>query len=359
VLSIVAGRYHRTERTVGETSVTVLLFEREAHLADELAEEAGAALAFFGRAFGPSGARTLGVTEIRCRQEESYNWASQELVAFDYRALRAGVPTAKLAHEISHLWWGLRVKAAGAGERFLTEGLAEFSAWRYLAERHGPASERRAVAESRQRYAQALAAGATSCLREVEFDSDEYRVLAYDKGALVLRYLSGVLGEAALDAALRQYVRAGAGRPTTLDDLLTAIRDVSTTPVDLPWIDERGDSRVVLEEVAWLPGDGVLVGRLALEPVRREAAFDPGLWVELDLVDEHGSQRHRVHVAPRGTNFRIASRREPARVELDPDALLPLPAIHGPALAGSTVELALRATADRKSTTGHRSAPPT
>jgi hypothetical protein len=104
------------------------------------------ALDFFRGRYGPSGTGSLGIFESICRESSSDNWAAQGLITFDTGALNNDELAAeKLAHEVAQLWWGQLVNAQGDGERFLTEGLAEASCWRFVTHQSGAAVGRELV----------------------------------------------------------------------------------------------------------------------------------------------------------------------------------------------------------------------
>ncbi|MGH7150031.1 MAG: hypothetical protein ACREIU_05010, partial [Planctomycetota bacterium] len=136
-VSLVAGRYRRLERKSGGTLLVALLKEAHADLGPRVLDDVERAHAFYAQRFGPVDAAVLGVCEIDC-VEGSYNWAAPGLLAFDRAAFgEEGLPAETIGHEVAHLWWGGAVEARGQGERFLTEGLAEHSSWRWLEEREG------------------------------------------------------------------------------------------------------------------------------------------------------------------------------------------------------------------------------
>ncbi len=132
--SFLGGLYQRTETVPDGSRIVTLLPDEHAELAPGLVGEArGAFEAFeaYARRFGAIDGGVIGIVEIHCR-DSSYHWAAEGIVTFDRGALSGRVPVLKVAHEIAHLWWGQSAEATGPGERLLTEGLAEFSAWSHL-----------------------------------------------------------------------------------------------------------------------------------------------------------------------------------------------------------------------------------
>ena len=264
-LSLVAGRYRRLERRSGDTLLVALLKEEHADLGPGVLDEVERAHAFYAERFGAIDAAALGVCEIDCIQD-SYNWAAPGLLVFDRAAFGSeGLPTETIGHEVAHLWWGGTVRPRGPGERFLTEGLAEYSSWRWLEAREGPESARRHAARERRRYLEAVHdAGADPAISAVRFGTKAYTALAYGKSALVLRGLEASVGRAPLDASLAEYRRRGAERGGDLGEFVEAVGSAGDGAREfLPWLLRDGHGHLALEEVREVEGRvrGVLAAR--------------------------------------------------------------------------------------------------
>lgn len=108
------------------------------------------------------------------------------------RALRV------VAHETAHRWFGGALRPVGPSTRWLAESFAEHYAWRVVREALGDAAYREAVAETEK------AAGATP-VKISELGWEDERV--YTAGTLGVKALAEVVGEAALDDAVRQIHR--------------------------------------------------------------------------------------------------------------------------------------------------------
>ncbi len=249
VLSLFAAKRVRRETQLGDARVVTLLRDEHAHLAEAISREARQILESYAQSWGPIGGRTLGVCEIDGRGQ-SYNWASQGIITIDRHAFGNGVPVTKLAHEIAHLWWGQEVVASGRGERFLTESLAEYASWRYLAKEHGAATAQREIDEARDSWLNAVhERGADPALADVVFATPDYTSLAYAKGPLVLLAIERRIGAESMDALLRDH-RTAAGDGATLDGFLTALRKHAGDPALVaPWIERAGHAHVALGSV--------------------------------------------------------------------------------------------------------------
>ncbi|MEM7306144.1 MAG: M1 family aminopeptidase [Planctomycetota bacterium] len=247
--SLLGGLRERTDTVVNGSQIVTLLRSEHAQLAPGFVREASRAIENYSQRFGAIETGVIGIVEIHCR-DSSYNWAGEGIMAFDRGALSGSVPVAKVAHEVAHLWWGQSADATGPGERFLTEGLAEFSAWTYLLEDGRPEEVQRSIERAHSTVADLTASGNSLALSDVRFGVPDYTALAYGKGALVLRNLRSQLEEGQLDAALRRLIEIGAERQIDLDDFKSAVRRTSgREDLRIPWIDAPGDIALGLEEV--------------------------------------------------------------------------------------------------------------
>lgn len=117
-----------------------------------------------------------------------------------------------IAHELGHLWFGAELRAEGPAARWLTEGFAEYFAWRVVGDIHGDDAYQRFVSTARER-----SGGASARLDAL--DADDGRV--YTLGALAVANLAERVGEERLEQAIREIQRAG--RPWSCDALFSEL----------------------------------------------------------------------------------------------------------------------------------------
>jgi ABC-2 type transport system permease protein len=123
----------------------------------------------------------------------------------------------RVAHEVAHQWWGHQLVAThGPGATILTESLAKYSEIVTLEKAYGRESVRQLLTYELDAYL----AGRTGQIGEepplVRADNQSY--LYYRKGALVMNALKDLLGERAVNTALRNLLIEQGGpdrRPTT------------------------------------------------------------------------------------------------------------------------------------------------
>jgi ABC-2 type transport system permease protein len=116
----------------------------------------------------------------------------------------------RLSHEIAHQWWGYQVVATeGPGASFLTESLTKYLELMTLEKAFGRDAIRQSLTYELDLYlsGRTSEAGAEPPL----IDANGQSYLYYRKGAIVMYALRDLLGEATVNAALRNFLREQAG----------------------------------------------------------------------------------------------------------------------------------------------------
>ena len=130
------------------------------------------------------------------------------------------------AHEVAHQWWGEQLIPANAqGSAMLVESLAEYSALMVLEKEFGAEETRRILRFDLDQY---FSGRGKELLEEQPlFKVEDGLYIPYRKGSLVFYRLSKELGEATLNAVLRDFLerhRYQQAPYVTSRDLLVAIR---------------------------------------------------------------------------------------------------------------------------------------
>ena len=241
------------------------------------------------------------------------------------------------AREVAHTWWGGLVRGAGVrGAGFLSESLANYSAMMVTEKTYGPEAARRVYEFQMERYFR----GRAEQSREVPvLEVEDQPYIAYRRGAIALYTLRDLLGEEAVNGALRRYFEryrdTGPPYPTSLD-LYAELRAV--TPDSLHGLLEDLFETVTLWDVraerATVEPTGtgeyqvtLTVGakKMRADSVGNETEVPIDEWVEIGVFaavegNELGEplylERHRIR---RGEQtIRITVPREPARAGIDP-----------------------------------------
>jgi hypothetical protein len=147
-----------------------------------------------------------------------------------------------LAHELAHQWWGQAVGWRTYHEQWLSEGFAQYFAAMYAQQRDsrragGPAGNvafRSVMRQMRKWAIDQTDQGPISLgyrLGHIQGDSRIMRALVYDKGALVLHMLRGLLGDDAFFRGLRRFYLASRFRSPGTADFRAAMEMESSRPL--------------------------------------------------------------------------------------------------------------------------------
>ncbi|HEX8153556.1 MAG TPA: M1 family aminopeptidase, partial [Thermoanaerobaculia bacterium] len=179
-----------------------------------------ASLDYYTQNFGPYPLKQLRIVEFpryasfayaypgTISYAEAFGWLTKvdERVHFD-------LPTAVVAHEVAHQWWGYQVVPAPvAGAGLLSEVLAQYSALMVTEKLYGPEMVQRFLGNTRIEYLNRRG-GANHPEAPLLLVTDHSNVV-YRKGPLVMYALRQYIGEERLNAALRSFLRKhGSGQP--------------------------------------------------------------------------------------------------------------------------------------------------
>ncbi|MCU0255892.1 MAG: hypothetical protein MUF60_04045, partial [Vicinamibacterales bacterium] len=151
-----------------------------------------------------------------------------------------------LAHELAHQFWGQAVGWKSYHEQWVSEGFAQYFALLY-AERHGGPDVLRSVL-TRMRSS-ALSKADQGPIRlgyrlgHIKSDSRVFRAVVYNKSALVLHMLRGLLGDEAFFDGLRRLYRSSRFTKVGTDEVRAAFEAASGRSLERffeRWIYEFG-----------------------------------------------------------------------------------------------------------------------
>jgi hypothetical protein len=158
-----------------------------------------------------------------------YNWSNDPL------ALDSTYPPFFLAHEIAHQWWGQAVGWKNYHEQWLSEGFAQYFAVLYAGVDKGPDLFHALMADMRERAEDQNAQGPIYLgyrLGHIRNDSRVFRAIVYDKAAVVLHMLRGLVGDDVFFTGLKRYYTLNRFKKAGTDDLRNAIAIGTTIKLD-------------------------------------------------------------------------------------------------------------------------------
>lgn len=216
VFSVLSGEYALRQENYRDVDLRIYHHPEHTHSLPQMLAGLKAALDYHTENFGTYQHRQAQIIEFP-RSEGTYATTAANCIPIsevrflhDGRNLEAGAVDIAFyvaAHELAHQWWGNQVVPADApGATMLTESIAEYVTAKVYEKQYGKTSALRFLDIQRNRYLEgrANASGEEPPLAQVGADQS---YIAYGKGALAFYTLSERIGEATLNAALRQFLQ--------------------------------------------------------------------------------------------------------------------------------------------------------
>jgi ABC-2 type transport system permease protein len=300
-----------------------------------------AALDYYTRAFGPYQYQQLRVVEI---PPYSINGRAMiTTIAFAEQNFTTHAAPGQVdhtffgtAHEVAHSWWGGQLRGAYArGRALLSEAISNYSAMMVTEKVLGPDQARRVYDFQLDRYLSRRSAFASDVpLIEVE----DHPHISYGKGAVALYTMRELIGDDAVNGALRRLLEKHRSGPpfATSRDLVAELR--ASTPDSLQYLitdlfetvtlwDVRTE-RAVVERTpagAYEVTLDVVARKLRADSVGKETETPMNDLVEIGVfapsdgdkpADQLYLTRHRMRSGKQTIRLTVA--REPARAGVDP-----------------------------------------
>jgi len=217
-LTLIANRYHVSERRVGETVSYTYFLADEPRLVETYQERTAAYLAMYGEMIGPYPYAKFATVENWF--PTGYGFPSWTLLGGQVLRLPF-IPYTSFGHEICHNWWGNSAFVGEGGN--WCEGLTVYCADYHYKELESPVAAREYRRNLLKDYVAYVRDGRDFPLREFTArHSGATRAVGYGKAMMVFHMADRRLGRAAFLDALRAVWRDHLFRPVTWDDFLAA-----------------------------------------------------------------------------------------------------------------------------------------
>ncbi len=232
-------------------------------------------------------------------------------------------PEFLLAHEVAHQWWGQAVGWRNYREQWLSEAFAQYSAALYVRHVRGGEAFGEVLAWMRRWALSARGHGPIDLgLRagKITNRQADFPAIVYDRGALVLHMLRGLLGDNAFFDGLRCYRRRWAFHRAGTDDFRRALQDVSgrdLTQFFDQWIRDDG-----WPELQWSAVVESQPPRVRITVEQTGPAFELPLQMAIEYQDRPTATHPLRVVGPRQEwTFPLDGRLRRVRLDDDPGVL--------------------------------------
>jgi aminopeptidase N len=283
------------------------------------AELMGQALEFYTKQYGtPACGSRLVVAQTDDETLDTYAAPGMEFLASHLFDPSRPVPEERLQREVAYQWWGQTVGLKSFDDAWLSQGLAEWSAF---ALREGSLSGGSLDAIEREEQERALTFEQTASIVRAPSSLDDqsaaYQSIVFYKGSMVFRMLRETLGKDKFGELLHTFFNKYRGKNASIDDfekLATAVAGENMRYFFAQWVEGTGvpefssDYQIIRTRAGKFRTRGTI--KQNLESLRMP--------VELTLRSEGGDiQTTTLRVEGKSEDFDFESRGQPIEVVVD------------------------------------------
>ncbi len=227
-----------------------------------------------------------------------------------------------MAHEIAHQWWGQSVAGATYHDLWLSEGLAQYSAVRYLKTKYGAKAFAAGMKKFVEWTEKATDFGPiTLGARLSVHDFRSFQAILYGKSCVALFLLSDLIGEDVFDRGLRMFAERHAFGLARTSQFIEAMEEASGRPLReffRGWFDSHLLPRVETEIQTVRRGEGYEV-KITVKQTGRPMVFP------LAVIWEEARRpvRHLLEVDGPVKTFTFPAAGKPAKIQINPEAFVP------------------------------------
>ncbi|CAN5624142.1 hypothetical protein BH20ACI4_BH20ACI4_09940 [soil metagenome] len=316
------AKYVNKTLRFGEFEIQFFTKTPEDQLVADYGETIGKALQFYTKQYGtPEMGKKISVVQI---DDDSLDFYSQQGLIFmsdrQFRQARE-ITLERLQRETALQWWGLTVGLKSFDDAWLSQGLAEYSAYNL---REGGISGAKLDDMRRELLEKSLTFEQTASLvrtpSALDDQSTAYQYIMYAKGAFAFKLLRTTLGEQKFNLLLRTFLDKYKGKNASIYDFEQLTNQVAGENMRYffaRWVEGTGVPEFEVEYQIIRTRGGKFVTRGTI----KENYDNLRLPVELKLIAEGEGELEEVTVdiEDSSANFNIESNGRPIGILVDPN----------------------------------------
>ena len=287
---------------------------------EQFAELTGRVLDFYTKQYGaPLFGNRLVVVQIDDESLDTYSGPGMIFLSSKMFDTTRPVPEEKIQREIAYQWWGQTVGLKSFDDAWLSQGLAEWSAFAF---RETTLTAGGLDAAQREQQERALTFEQTASIARAPSALDDqsaaYQSIVFYKGSMIFRMLRETIGREKFDQLLRTYLETYRAKNASIDDfekLATQVSQDNLRYFFAQWIEGTGvpeftvDYQIIRTRAGKFRTRGTVKQNL-------EALRMP---VELQLRAEGDNQQTVIRIESRSEDFDFESNGQPIEVVVDPN----------------------------------------
>ncbi|HKN85076.1 MAG TPA: M1 family aminopeptidase [Pyrinomonadaceae bacterium] len=287
---------------------------------DAFAELTGRVLEFYTKHYGqPLFGNRLVIVQIDDESLDAYSGPGIVFLSSKMFDTTRPLPEEKLEREIAYQWWGQSVGLKSFDDAWLSQGLAEWSAFAY---RESTLSAGGLDAAQREQQERALTFEQTASIARAPSALDDqsaaYQSIVFYKGSMVFRMLRETIGREKFNQLLAKFLQNFKGKNASIDDFEKLAGQVSGENLRYffaQWVEGTGvpeftvDYQIIRTRAGKFRTRGTV--KQNLETLKMP--------VELLLRAEGDNQQKIVRIEGKSEDFDFESNGQPIEVVVDPN----------------------------------------
>jgi len=218
--NIAYGKFVNRSLRVGDFEVQFYTRPGNDALVASYGETLGKALVFYAQKYGaPEMGNRLIVAQIDDESLEFYSALGMLFISSRQFEQSRPITEDRLQREAAYQWWGLTVGLKSFDDAWLSQGLAEYSAFSL---RESQLNAAQAESLRRELLEKSLTFEQTASLLRAPANLDDqsvaYQYIMYAKGAFVYKLLRDTLGSQKFDQLLRTFLQEYRGKNVSIDE---------------------------------------------------------------------------------------------------------------------------------------------
>jgi aminopeptidase N len=284
------------------------------------AEMMGQVLEFYSKQYGaPIFGTRLVVAQVDDESLDSYSGPGIIFLASKLFDSSRSLPEEKLQREVAYQWWGQTVGLKSFDDAWISQGLAEWSAFAF---RESNLTGGALEAAQREQQERALTFEQTASIARapgaLDDQSAAYQSIVFHKGAMVFRMLRESMGKEKFDRLLHSFLEQYRGKNASIDDF------------------EKLASQIAAENLRyffaqWVEGTGVpeftvdyqiirtRSGKFRTRGTVKQTLDNLHMPVQLMLRAEGDNQTTTTRIDGKSEDFDFESNGQPLEVVVDPN----------------------------------------
>ena len=318
--NFVAGQYISKSLRFGNYEIVFYAKPGSENRINGYAELMGHVLEFYTKQYGaPLFGSRLVVAQVDDDTLDTYSGEGMIFLASRMFDSSRPMPEEKLEREVAYQWWGQTVGLKSFDDAWISQGLAEWSAFAF---RESTLTGGALDSAQREQQERALTFEQTASIARapgaLDDQSAAYQSIIFHKGAMVFRMLRETIGKEKFDTLLRNFLEANRGKSAAIDDfekLTTQINGSNMRYFFAQWVEGTGVPEFSVDyQIIRTRG-----GKFRTRGTVRQTLQTLRMPVQLMLRSEGDSQVTTTNIEGQSEDFDFESNGQPIEVVVDPN----------------------------------------